>query len=192
MIRKYTTNDYESIYTLTKGCWSSETTFNKQVKSALYELLTKYYLVESSFNLVLEDSGIKGFLLSAIYPFYPDTNPLIAYPDMEDGTLDKISKYLAYLLENSKRLKRYTTTSDLVIGLFLSEKKGGGTLLLNELVRLARINKIKNIYLWADESCNFNFYIKHNFKIIDEYKVNFFNKEIKTYIFLKEVGKEND
>lgn len=57
-------------------------------------------------------------------------------------------------------VKSVMSEDDLMMGLFISTQKGGGKMLLSKLVESACKNGVKNIYLWTDTTCDFDYYQK--------------------------------
>ena len=74
---------------------------------------------------------------------------------------------------------------DLMMGLFISTQKGGGKMLLSKLKKTAINNGIKNIYLWTDTTCDFDYYQKNNFTLVKEFECIVNNQKINTLIFNK-------
>ena len=104
---------------------------------------------------------------------------------------DKITafNFLDYVENTGKEVKTIMNEDDLMMGLFISTQKGGGRMLLSKLVETAKENNIKNIYLWTDTVCDFDYYQKNKFTLVKEIKNNVNNKIINTLIFKKGISK---
>ena len=63
-------------------------------------------------------------------------------------------------------------------------------MLLSKLVETAKENGIKNIYLWTDTTCDYDYYQKNKFTLVKEIENQVNNKKINTLIFKKEIQKE--
>ena len=87
------------------------------------------------------------------------------------------------------KIKEYMDNNSICIGLLASVIPGGGTKLIKKLIKDAKDNNIDNIYLWTDETCNYSYYEKFRFKVVEEYDVKFFDKVIKTYIYMLDLKK---
>ena len=55
--------------------------------------------------------------------------------------------------------------------------------LIEKLKLDALKNNVHEIYLWTDETCNYEYYEKLSFNLIEEYIITLYGKEIKTFIY---------
>lgn len=72
---------------------------------------------------------------------------------------------------------------DLYLGLLASLKKGSGSKLITKIKEIAKNNNIKHLYLWTDETCNYQYYEKHKFIFVEEYDTNLCGNNFKTFIY---------
>ena len=102
---------------------------------------------------------------------------------------DKFSfqELVDYVEFMSLETEKLMNEDDIFLGIFVSTKKGFGRILLQNLIQKAKQKNIKNIYLWTDSVCDFEYYDKNNF--ILEKKLNSFldNKKIETMIYKKPI-----
>ena len=73
--------------------------------------------------------------------------------------------------------------NSLYLGLLASEARGMGSVLIEKLKEEAIKNNVTSIYLWTDETCNYKYYEKRNFKLIEKYNVFLYSRKLETYIY---------
>ncbi len=73
--------------------------------------------------------------------------------------------------------------NSIYLGLLASEAKGAGSRLIEKLKEEARKNNVKSIYLWTDETCNYKYYEKRDFKLIEKYDAFLHTKKLETYVY---------
>jgi hypothetical protein len=79
---------------------------------------------------------------------------------------------------------------DIKLSLFVSLKKGEGSVLFNNLWQKLKNQGYKNMYLWTDCECNWQWYIKNGFTLVEESVYEKFSTETekyKTYVFKKAI-----
>lgn len=76
---------------------------------------------------------------------------------------------------------------DIMLGLFISIQKGCGRMLLKKLVQDCKKKNIRNIYLWSDTTCDYDYYLKNNFELQNEINSILNKKEITVFIYKKSV-----
>ena len=94
----------------------------------------------------------------------------------------------AYLHKMDERTLEFMNDDDIKLSLFISRKSGCGSLILNKLCTQLHEEGWKNLYLWTDCECNWQWYFKHGFTLIQEAVYEPFStghEEYKTYIFKK-------
>ena len=77
---------------------------------------------------------------------------------------------------------------DIKLTLYVSRKKGSGSKLLNELISRFKEQGYKNLYLWTDCECTWEWYTDHGYELIaqDVYKpFSSEGEDYMTYIFKK-------
>ena len=137
-------------------------------------------------NNVFEADGIENNKKLLNDAFDSDYRDVIEINDRIVGFLfaninkknsDKISDYLSY---NYNFVKKYLNDDDAYINLLVvdtsHQSKGYGSYLIKRFIEYCEKEKIKNIYLWCDLSCNTVFYEKLHFELIECYNNPFFNE----------------
>ena len=191
MIKLYNDNYCESLNNITTSLWKGEVEMDIELISFTYPFLVHFYSYSNNYSYVLEENEIKAFLLcyrlcdtnNAKEYFYNKINSL------SEDNQNKAISYLNYLEYNQMKIKEYMDNNSICIGLLASVIPGGGTKLIKKLIKDAKDNNIDNIYLWTDETCNYSYYEKFGFKVVEEYDVKFFDKVIKTYIYMLDLKK---
>ena len=79
---------------------------------------------------------------------------------------------------------------DIKLTLYVSCKKGCGSTLLNELCARMKDSGYKKLYLWTDCECNWEWYTKHGYELVDQSVYEPFSspdEDYKTFVFKKEL-----
>ncbi|MCR4579006.1 MAG: GNAT family N-acetyltransferase [Treponema sp.] len=93
-----------------------------------------------------------------------------------------------YLRQMDERTLSLMQEDDIKLSLFVSRRPGAGSLLLNQLCQKLKEEGWKNLFLWTDVDCNWEWYEKHGFTLVEEDVYEPFsdeNEDYKTYIFKK-------
>ena len=96
----------------------------------------------------------------------------------------------AYLTMMDKRTLEIMNDDDIKLSLFVSRKPGAGSQILEKSCEKLRAQGWKNLYLWTDCDCNWQWYIKHGFTLVQEDIYEPFSSEhedYKTWIFKKKL-----
>ena len=89
-------------------------------------------------------------------------------------------------LELDERTLDLMNEDDIKLSLFVSRKPGAGSKILELTCERLKTEGWKNLYLWTDCDCNWQWYIKHGFTLVQEDIYEPFsseNEDYKTYIF---------
>ena len=85
------------------------------------------------------------------------------------------------------RVHHLMTKDDIKLSLFVGLKKGSGKILFEEIWQKIKNDGYKNMYLWTDCECNWEWYIKNDFTLVEESVYKKFSEldgeEYKTYVF---------
>lgn len=165
---------------------------NPDVQGLIYDYTFMFYDLNRNFSYGVFDSDekFKGFLLAFKKN---DTNDSINLLNNTVKTLREKDKRKTLLelnefLENcGVETKQNMNDDDIMIGLFVSTVKGCGKLLLSRLIEDCQKNKIKNIYLWSDTTCDYDYYQKNNFEIVNQQDIVLHGRKITVFIYKKEV-----
>ena len=193
IVRNFTDIDIEEASKITHLVWGDlYSKENAGLQKIIYDFTLKYYYLNKTFSFALDDDGLKGLVFASSKT---DKNSSVENFKTEIQTLsdnDKITalNLLDYLENTGKKVKLVMNEYDLMMGLFISTQKGGGKMLLSKLVETAKENGIKNIYLWTDTACDYDYYQKNKFTLVKEIENQVNDKKINTLIFKKEIQKE--
>ena len=100
----------------------------------------------------------------------------------------KISQNYIELMDQKTRA--FMNDDDIQLTLYVSRKKGCGSKLLNELCEKLKAQGWKNLYLWTDCECNWQWYTDHGYELLstDVYKLfSTDDEDYLTYIFRKKL-----
>lgn len=109
------------------------------------------------------------------------------YPDNLKIASKMSHDYISLL---DKKTFSLMNDGDIKLSLFVSRKPGCGVLIFDRLYEKFRSEGYKNIYLYTDCDCNWQWYVKHGFTLVQEDVYEPFSDEhenYKTYIFKKEI-----
>lgn len=199
MLEHFTNKDIKKAAELTFSAWGSELPEeNEGIKSFIYEALVRYYYKNFRFSYkITEQKLLQAFLLAGKLEdkttfsqwFAEGCNQFNAY----DSQIAK--DYLAYLMYNSEVMKHYASANDLLLLLFLSKLPGAGSRLLANAEQQARGAGLKRMFLWADCTCDYDYYYKKGFQetaVFINDKMSRLGRQ-KTIIFCKNLSeKPND
>ena len=110
--------------------------------------------------------------------------------DAQKRSFDSLVKYLEHMDTKTLALMN---DDDIKISLFVSLRAGYGSAALNELtVRLKKLG-YKNMYLWTDVECNWQWYTNHGYELVSkenyaEYTTA--SREFTTFVFRKPLVEE--
>ena len=65
-----------------------------------------------------------------------------------------------------EKTRAFMKDDDIQLTLYISRKKGCGSKLLNELCDRLRAQGWKNLYLWTDCECDWEWYIDHGYELV--------------------------
>lgn len=95
-----------------------------------------------------------------------------------------------YIELMDQKTRAFMKDDDIQLTLYVSRKKGCGSKLLNKLCRQLKSQGFKNLYLWTDCECDWQWYTNHGYELIssDVYKpFSRENEDYMTYIFCKKL-----
>ena len=95
----------------------------------------------------------------------------------------------SYIELMDEKTRAFMKDDDIQLTLYISRKKGCGSKLLNELCDRLRNQGWKNLYLWTDCECDWEWYIDHGYELVAKDVYEPFTEEdgedYLTYIFKK-------
>ena len=95
-----------------------------------------------------------------------------------------------YLTLMDERTLSIMNDDDIKLSLFVSRSPGAGSLILEKAYQKLQAEGWKNLYLWTDCDCNWQWYERHGYTLVQEDTYEPFSDEhenYKTYIFKKKL-----
>ena len=167
---------------------------NDEFKRFNVEYIVRRNLFENQYNFELVDEA-DIFLSSAFFARKSDFSNAqkwfaqnsARFPD-EYKAASKMSNDFCELMD--VRTLSFMNDDDIKLSLFISRKHGAGITLLDELCVRLGDEGWKNLYLWTDCECNWLWYKKHDFILVEQSVYEPFSSEdedYQTYIFKKKL-----
>ena len=95
-----------------------------------------------------------------------------------------------YILGMDKKTFDMMNEDDIKLTLYVSRKRGCGSKLLNELCAHFKEEGYKNLYLWTDCECTWEWYTEHGYELVEQGVYEPFsdeNEDYRTFVFRKEL-----
>ena len=154
------------------------------------ENIVRNNIFENDYRFQLVDKNDGTFLSAAFFARKTDVNKAaewlsenFKYPDDAMIPLRLSTEYIDIMDERTRSLMK---ESDIQMTLFVSRKSGAGSIILESVLERLRGEGWKNLFLWTDCDCNWEWYVRHGFSLLrkDEYE-RFSDGDEKywTYIF---------
>lgn len=195
-LQPFTSLDIPAASYLTKLTWGEEMSLdNEALKNVLYEAMVRYYFRSTEFSFKLMDAGeLQGFLLAAPLALRNNSQGCLqqALAPFTSSEQDLVYNYLRYLSYNGQRVRALAQGNALLLCLFLSRKAGAGSRLLQKVEAVAQKQNIKNLYLWADATCDYAYYRRRGYSEADHFQNKILPAlgEQETWIYKKNLNKE--
>lgn len=189
-IRNFTDKDIFQASMLAKLTWGDFYTHeSEELQNLIYSFMVEYYDLNREYSFSILDDELKGFLLAfGKTDCYKPKNFDKRVNELKDSAEQKIAYDLFNYLEVcGNKLKNIINYDDVILGLFVSIHKGCGKQLLAKLVEICKEKNMKNIYLWTDTTCDYEYYKKNDFILIKEIESLVNGKQIKTLIYKKDI-----
>lgn len=194
-IERFTAADILPAAKLTYTVWGDELLNEAaELKNFIYEAMVRYYCRNFHYSAkLMYENKMQGFLLAGL-----PTDKAAERLWLEQGMAafsgrerQLIYEYREYLLYNGSNLHKQAADTDLLLYLFVSMVPGGGSRLLANAVKLAQLSKKSALLLWADETCDYDYYYKRDFTLVEKFNNNKMSLlgEQNTVIFKKKLNK---
>ena len=95
-----------------------------------------------------------------------------------------------YIELMDQKTRAFMNDDDIQLTLYVSRKKGCGSKLLDDLCGRLKSQGFKNLYLWTDCECDWQWYTKHGYELISSEVYKPFSskdEDYLTYIFCKKL-----
>lgn len=189
-IRNFTDKDIFQASKLAKLTWGDfYTQESEELQNLIYNFMVEYYDLNRRYSFSILDNELKGFLLAfRKIDCYKMNDFEALVKALENPVEQKIAfDLLNYLEVCGNELKNIINDDDIILGLFVSTQKGCGKQLLAKLVETCKENNKKNVYLWTDTTCDYEYYKKNGFVLLKEIESLVNGKQIKTLIYQKSI-----
>jgi len=195
-IKQFTERDIKEATELAYPVWGEEHAKNggQEFGLLMCEYIIRYGWYGERYALkIVQEGKMVGCILAG------NINQKNGYNEWLDSVLPTLTtsqqeEALAlrdYFVHTSPKVYRHMKADDdLYLSFFISSVKGCGKILLNEMIKLAKADGYKNLYLWTDSSCNHEFYRRNGFTLVIEFKNDDWDKDnadYLTYIYRKEI-----
>ncbi len=159
------------------------------------EFIVRNNISENNYHFELIDSNSENFLAAAFFTRKGDACKVEEWYEKECTHFPQELKKTTnmsrtYLRQMDERTLSLMQDDDIKLSLFVSRKPGAGVQLLNQLCQKLKEEGWKNLFLWTDVDCNWEWYEKHGFTLVEESSYEPFsdeNEDYKTYIFKKKL-----
>lgn len=193
-IKAFDTKNLSQIVDFVKPMWSFsewEDTFRR----FYVEIILRNSFFENGLAFQITDKENPQKLCSAMFfQKKSDSNNLQKwllenskkFSETQKQSVKLCAEYLEFM---DSKVHSLMTQNDIKLSLFVGLKKGFGSVIFGELWNYLKNQGYKNMYLWTDCECNWKWYLKEGFSLIEEIvyeKFNDENGEYKAYIFKKE------
>ena len=81
-------------------------------------------------------------------------------------SLEMVKTYLEYM---DKKALSFMNDDDIKLSLYVSRKRGAGAELLARVLPALKEKGYKNLYLWTDSDCNWNWYVKNGYELVSQF-----------------------
>lgn len=157
------------------------------------EFIVRNNIAENNYHFELLEAASDQLLAAAFFTRKGDSCKVEEWYEKESLSFPcelKAANDLtrAYLRMMDQRTLSLMQADDIKLSLFISLQPGAGGQLLQDLSHKLHGEGWKNIYLWTDCECNWAWYEKHGFALVEEGSYQPFchqDQDFKTYIYRK-------
>ena len=169
---------------------------NDEFKRFNVEYIVRNNLSENEYNFQLvEGEAEKEILAAAFFARKGDSSIVEEWFARESQRFPEEWRVASgmsktYLTLMDERTLALMNDDDIKLSFFASRKPGAGSVILDKALEKLRVEGWKNLYLWTDCDCNWQWYIKHGFTLVQEDVYEPFSDEhedYKTYIFKRKL-----
>lgn len=169
---------------------------NDEFKRFDVEYIVRNNLSENDYNFqLIEDEPQNEILAAAFFARKGDFSNVEEWYARESLKFSEewrlacgMSK--TYLTMMDERTLSLMSDDDIKLSFFASRKPGAGSVILKKTLEKLRTEGWKNLYLWTDCDCNWQWYFKHGFTLVQEDIYEPFSDEdqdYKTWIFKRKI-----
>ncbi|MBQ4553480.1 MAG: hypothetical protein IJA53_00065 [Spirochaetaceae bacterium] len=193
IIKAFDTKNLSQIVDFVKPMWSFSE-WEDNFRRFYVEIILRNSFFENGLAFQITDNENPKRLCSAMFfQKKSDSNNLQkwllenseSFSEAQKQSVNLCAEYLEFM---DSKVHTLMTQHDIKLSLFVGLKKGFGSVIFGELWNYLKNHGYKNMYLWTDCECNWKWYLKEGFSLIEEIvyeKFNDENGEYKAYIFKK-------
>lgn len=160
------------------------------------EFIVRNNIYQPSFSFQLADktcSPDNELLSAAFFTLKDDTNTARDWlaeqaknvTASQKVSLEMVKTYLEYM---DKKALSFMNDDDIKLSLYVSRKRGCGAALLEKVLPRLAAKGYKNLYLWTDSDCNWNWYVDHDYELVSKELYGPFcepGRDYTTFVFKK-------
>ena len=169
---------------------------DKEFKRFNVEYIVRNNICENDYRFQLVDENAQNEILAAAFLARKGDSSIVEewfaresqrFPEAWRAASGMSKTYLSLMDERTLNLMN---EDDIKLSLFISRKPGAGSAILEKTCEKLKNEGWKNLYLWTDCDCNWQWYIKHGFTLVQEDVYEPFSDEhqdYKTWIFKRKI-----
>ena len=169
---------------------------DKEFKRFNVEYIVRNNICENDYRFQLVDENAQNEILAAAFLARKGDSSIVEewfaresqrFPEEWRAASGMSKTYLTLMDERTLNLMN---EDDIKLSLFISRKPGAGSAILEKTCEKLKNECWKNLYLWTDCDCNWQWYIKHGFTLVQEDVYEPFSDEhqdYKTWIFKRKI-----
>lgn len=173
--------------------------WNMDFRRFYVEHIIRSNYFENELHYQLMESGPDGTSQFCAMVFFARKNDICKAEDWFNLEAKKFPQDLqrstklgkSYIELMDEKTRAFMQDDDIQLTLYISRKKGCGSKLLNELCEQLRAQGWKNLYLWTDCECDWEWYTDHGYELVSKDVYEPFTEQdgedYLTYIFRKEL-----
>ena len=155
-------------------------------------IMRKNYYENAYRYKISEDGIIRAILLGCEKN---DKNDALEWVELQTKNLQGselliMNNQKDYLVKSDDLLATFLTDNDIKLALFISNKRGYGTKLLNHFMEESQMKGKDKMYLWTDSSCNHHYYPKQGFEevlSVGNANANIIKEDYRTLFYCKKI-----
>lgn len=197
MLKLFSPFDFKNIARIVdvvSPLWSPED-LSEDFRRLYAEFIVRENICAPGFSLQL--ASIEGDFLSAAFAnkkgAKSGATAWIKSKNLDEKMMKRIEMAREYLEMMDAKTYALMNENDIKLSLFVSAKKGAGSPLLQKFTGMISEKGFKNIFLWTDIECNYDWYFKHGYNLILRAPYAPFSEEnapYETFVFKKSLAEK--
>ena len=169
---------------------------DKEFKRFNVEYIVRNNICENDYRFQLVEENAQNEILAAAFFARKGDSSIVEewfvresqrFPEEWRAASGMSKTYLTLMDERTLNLMN---EDDIKLSLFISRRPGAGSLILEKTCEKLKGEGWKNLYLWTDCDCNWEWYVRHGFTLVREDTYEPFSDEhedYKTWIFKRKL-----